>query len=96
MAFLTSAPTTLVLAVVTISGRFGSDVIFEDVEQVEEPPAKLGAGRIRGNARSAVTLPIATVLRIEIRIRILPSLIPDPPRLGQEKNYQLSLQNRFV
>ncbi len=58
MAFLTSAPTTLVLTVVTISGRFGSDVIFEDVEQVEEPPAKLGAGRIGGNARPAVALPI--------------------------------------
>jgi hypothetical protein len=81
MAFLTSAPSTLVLTVVTISGRFGSDVIFEDVEQVEEPPAKLGAGRIGGNAGSTVALPIATVLRIRnyffrTEIWILLLLIP--------------------
>jgi hypothetical protein len=58
MAFLTSASATLVLTVVAISGRFGSDVIFEDVKLVEEPPAELGAGRIGGNARPAVALPV--------------------------------------
>jgi|LakMenEpi03Aug12_release.lakeMendotaPanAssembly.Ray.scaffolds.fasta_scaffold434784_1 hypothetical protein len=79
MAFLTSAPTTLVLTVVTISGRFGSDVIFEDVELVEEPPAKLGAGRIGGNARPAVALPIATVLFT--RTYFLPDRDPDPTLL---------------
>jgi hypothetical protein len=101
MAFITSAPTTLVLTVVTISGRFGSDVIFEDVEQVEEPPAKLGAGRIGGNAGSTVALPIASVLWIRyyifgIEIRIPPSLISDLTILGQEKNYKLCFQDRFV